>query len=168
MRNLQSTGLSVPGRTEPLAENEEDNASVFRRLISTKSERMREAYQLQLEHLLKNKTSGRLIVKLKGAERNDDDDESVVGSFLDPFFKWVGSDKQTKFEKLKELKDRGLKEMSDKLDGWNLTGGLFQSFYGAETGLSVLELADSGLDLLTTWLKILADSGATSQAVKRL
>ena len=122
--------------------------------MSGKSDREREFYDMQHELLLGNKTMRRMLVKLKETDTVDREEESP----FHPFFQWVLPEKESKFEKFRELKREGHRKMEEKMAQWNMTG-IVSSFFGVETGVGILDFNNSALSMLTTWFTILADPG---------
>ena len=124
--------------------------------MSGKSDRERAFYDMQHELLLGNKTLGRMLVKLKETDTVDREEESP----FHPFFQWVLHEKESKFEKFRELKREGHRKMKEKMEQWNMTG-IVSNFFGVETGVTILDFNNSALSMLSAWFTILADPGHT-------
>lgn len=136
--------------------HDDDHDGLFQQILSHKSDRERESYEIQHSRFIGNKTFSNLIVRLKDAEV-DDDEEEEEHSFFEPFFEWAHHKKESKYHKHAELKRKGKKKMDEKMKKWNMTG-IIQRFYGTQTGVTVLEIDPHKLDFMAAWMTILGDT----------
>lgn len=134
---------------------DDDGEGFFARILAKKSDKEQEAYNIQRSLFQRNKTRNNILVRFRDTEELDDGEDD---SFFDPFFKWTGHKKKSMYEKSAELKEKAKEKMAEKMAKWNMTG-LFQRFYGAQTGISVLEVDHAGMDFMSAWMTILGDEG---------